>query len=122
MISNTKLKSRIAKKNSPEIIEVLSIGLNQRPWEKVIKKLSSSRKKYSSINLKKINEESSEGDTIIVPGKVLGSGDLDKKVKICAASFSESALSKIKAAKSEAVSISEEIKSNPKATGLKVLR
>ena len=58
---------------------------------------------------------------VIITGKVLGSGNLNKKIRICSMSFSESAKRKLKG-KSEMVSVSDEVKKNPKAEGVKILR
>ena len=41
----------------------------------------------------------SDGDVIVVPGKVLGTGDLNRKVTVAAFSFSKSAVEKIRNAK-----------------------
>ena len=54
-------------------------------------------------------------------GKVLGSGEISKKIRICALHFSESARGKLEKSKSEIVTILEEIKKNPKAEGVRVL-
>lgn len=74
------------------------------------------------MNLKDIEKVTTEGDTVVVPGKVLGSGNVNKKVRICALNFSESAKEKLKESKGEIVTIIEEIKKNPKAEGIKILR
>lgn len=47
------------------------------------------------VNLARINRYTKEGETIIVPGKVLGGGELDHKVNISAFKFSQSAIDKI---------------------------
>ena len=74
------------------------------------------------MNLDQIDEKSKEGDTILVPGKVLGTGEVTKKLRIVAFSFSESARQKLKEKKCEMVTILEEIKVNPKAEGIKILK
>ena len=84
--------------------------------------LSSSTRKYAAVNLFDIDKQVSVGDTVLILGKVLSSGDISKKIRVCALSFSVAALQKIKKAKSEAVLIAEEIKSNPKAEGIKIIK
>ncbi|AAR39331.1 NEQ489 [Nanoarchaeum equitans Kin4-M] len=71
----------------------------KRPIFKYIAELLSKpkrRKKHFVVNLWKIEKHSNDGDTIIVPGKVLGSGELTKDVKVVALSFSQTALEKLK--------------------------
>lgn len=122
MISKTKISKRLGRKSDSEIVETIMLAKKEKSWMKVAQILSGSKKNYDSINLKKIDSEAKEGDTIVVVGKVLGSGQLTKKVRISATGFSESAREKIEANKSEIVSLIEEIKKNPKAEGIKILR
>ncbi len=60
-------------------------------WKRVRELLSRPRRKRVEVNLSKIDKYSNEGETIVVPGKVLGGGILSKPVRIVAFSFSESA-------------------------------
>ena len=121
-LSNTKLKFRVKRKTNPEISETI-FAANENPnWRSLAKILSGATRLYSSINLSDIDKQASAGDTILVPGKVLGSGDLTKKVRICALAISNSAKEKLKSTKSEYVSILQEINSNKKAEGVKILR
>lgn len=122
MISKTKIKERKKKKTKAEVVETLEMAIKNPAWKQVAEILSGSTQKYSSKNLKEIENETSAGDTVIIPGKVLGTGSLTKKVRICALGFSKEALEKIKKVKGEAVMIAEEIKKNPKGEGVKVLR
>jgi large subunit ribosomal protein L18e len=121
MTSKTGIGKRVKRKTHPEIVTTLISAKNASPWRTIAQRLSGSRRNYPSVNLEFIEHHSKEGDTIVVPGKVLGSGALHKKVRICAMSFSESARVKVKQAKAELVHLSEEIKKNPKAEGIKVL-
>jgi len=122
MISRTKIKFRSRKKTNSSLVETIQLALKNKNWEKIAKILSSSTRNYSSINLSEIEKQTKAGDTVVIPGKVLSLGDLTKKVRICALSISKTAEEKLKSSKSEFVYISEEIKKNPKAEGLKVLR
>ncbi len=122
MISRTKIKSRILKKTNPEIIETIKLALKNPEWLKIARILSASTRKYSSINLFEIDKGTTPGDTVIILGKVLSKGELTKKVRICALSISMEAKEKLKITKSEFVPLINEIKSNPKAEGVKILR
>ncbi len=122
MISKRMIKARIHNKTKPDLVETIRIATKNPAWIKVAQKLSGSTRKYSSMNLSEIDEKTKEGDTIILLGKLLASGDLTKKVRICALSVSKSAEEKIKKNKSEYVSILDEIKQNPKAQGVKIIQ
>lgn len=64
-------------------------------WRKVAEELSKPSRKRPYINLYKINEYTKGNEIVIVPGKVLGVGNLDHPVTIIAYSFSKSAKEKI---------------------------
>lgn len=120
MISNTKLKSRIVRKSNPEVKEIISIASKEKSWMPLAQIVSGSTRKHSSLNLSEISEKAKDG-VVIVPGKVLSSGVLDKKVSIYALSFSESAKSKLDKAKVTYGKISEYISKN-KEKGVQILR
>jgi large subunit ribosomal protein L18e len=121
-ISQTKLKGRIRNKTNSNTIELLREGRKQKAWNSVMKIISSSTRNYSSVNLARIDAETKAGDTVVIAGKVLSSGNVTKKLRICALAISDEAKDKLKESKSEYVSLIEEIKSNPKATGIKLIR
>ncbi len=122
MIGKTKIKDRTRRKTNVDSVRTIREALKKDAWEDVAKIVSSSTRKYVSLNLFEIDARSSEGDTIIIPGKVLSKGELTKKLRVCAMSFSEKAVEKIKSNKSEVIYLVDEIIKNPKAEGVKILR
>lgn len=122
VLSQTKLKVRIQRKTSPELIELLRVARKNKAWQGLVKIISGPTRGYSSVNLERIDKNTTAGDTVVVPGKILSSGNLTKKVRICALSISKSALHKLKETKSEYCSIKDEIKLNSKAAGIKIIR
>ena len=64
---------------------------------------------------------SSEDEIIVVPGKVLGSGEISKKLTVAAYKFSEQAIEKIKAAKGTSMELEELIKKNPKGQKIRIM-
>ena len=71
--------------------------------------------------MNRISQLTKENDTIVFPGKVLGIGDISKKIKIAALSFSEKAKETLKEKKIEFLTINEEIKKNPDGKKIKIL-
>ena len=122
MVSKTTIKKRSKSKTNPELQETLSLAVKNSEWHPVAKILSSSTRLFSAVNLDKIDKQTKLGDTVVIPGKVLSKGELTKKVRIAALSFSMAVLEKAKKSKSELVSIKEEIKKNPKFEGIKIIR
>lgn len=122
MKSKTKISKQAKRKTSEEIMGIIKLAKKNPKWLQVAGILSGPTRKYASVNLNKIDKNSKEGDTIIVIGKVLSQGELTKKVRIAALGFSEEAISKIKKAKCEAKSIEDEIKLDPQARGIKIIK
>ena len=123
-VSKTKIKMDLRRKTNPEVINVINLARKHKAWLPLAKILAGPTRKYADYNLKDLNEKvSAEGVSIaVVPGKVLSSGDLNKKIKICALSFSKSAIDKLKKSKTDFCTIAEEIKKNTEAKGVKIIR
>jgi len=118
-ISKTKISKRARKKTNSELVETILLAKKHNP--EIAKILSSPTRKRIILNLEEIDRESKAGETIIVPGKVLGKGEIKKKTKIFALSFSASAEEKLKKAGCESLMLGEELKKNKKLTG-KILK
>lgn len=86
-------------------------------WKAISKELLKPTRKMREVNLDKINRVTKANDVIVVPGKVLGQGNVDHKVTVAAFNFSESARQKL----GSHLSIQELMKKNPKGTGVKII-
>ncbi|MDO8517490.1 MAG: 50S ribosomal protein L18e [Nanoarchaeota archaeon] len=119
-ISKTKIEKRLRTKTNSELVGTI-IKLKKTNPE-IAKILAMPKKKWIAINLDLIDKKSKEGDKVLVPGKVLSSGNLTKKIKIVAWSISKNAAEKIKQAKSEFVLMQEEMKKNPELKNLNMIK
>jgi len=90
-------------------------------WRRVAEDLEKPTRNRRIVNLSRINRNTSEDETVIVPGKVLASGELDHKVNVAAFSFSGSAKEAIKSKKGNAITIHELAKQNPKGKNIKII-
>ena len=122
MKSKTKIDKQSLKKRNPDLVETIRAAKKNKDWFKVAADLSGSRRNRANLNLEEIDKGAKEGDLIVIPGKVLSVGKVTKKIKISALNFSEGAKQKLKESKVEFNSILDEIKSNPSAKGIKVLK
>jgi large subunit ribosomal protein L18e len=119
-ISKSKIENRIRKKMNPYLIST-AIALKKTNPE-IAKILVMPKRKMVRINLEELDAQLKDSDKALIPGKVLGTGNLTKKVKIIAYSFSESAVEKLEKAKIEFSELSEEIKTNKKLNEYKIIR
>ncbi len=115
MISKTKIKKRTSKKTDQYLVETINLAKKENP--ELASLLSSPTRKRTKKNLHEINEQAKDGETIIIPGKVLGTGELKKKVNIIALSFSSSALERLNKGKIKTSLIAEEVKKGKKVRG-----
>ena len=73
------------------------------------------------INLNRIGQLTKENDTIVFPGKVLGTGNISHKITLCSFSISNSAASKITENGGKLITYSDLIKQNPTGKGVVLL-
>ncbi len=123
-----KMSIKGDRKTSEQLKDVINSLLeisresNSALWRDVARRLSETRSNYADLNVSKISKLSAEGETIVVPGKVLGSGYLEKKVRISAPFISAKALTKIKESGSEFIPIVDLAKEKPDGKNIKIMR
>lgn len=122
MKSTTKIKEQAGRKTNSELVETIRDSAKSENWKIVAGILSMPRRSRTEINLDEIEAEAKDGENIVVPGKVLSRGELKKKIKIIALTFSEKAKDKLSKNKVNFSTIAEEIKKNPDAKGLRILK
>ena len=91
-------------------------------WRDIALRLEKPKKNWAEANLSKFERYAKDGETIIVPGKVLAAGEISKKITVAAYSFSEAAAKAIVAAGGKTLSIEELADANPKGTGVRIMR
>ena len=90
-------------------------------WRDVANRLESSRSNWAEPNLSRLSRTASENETVLVPGKLLGSGDVAGSPNGAAYSVSASARSKIEAAGGRVMSIRDLMEDNPNGTGVRIV-
>lgn len=90
-------------------------------WAAIAHDLERPSRQRRVVNLSRINRHTSNNETIIVPGKVLGSGNLDHSVTVAAWAFSTSAREHITKAKGQCLSILELLHKEPKGKNIKII-
>ena len=112
--TNLQLKSLISE------LRKLSSKEKCRIWKRIAEDLEKPTRKRREVNINRLNMHTENGETVIVPGKVLGIGNLDHKINVAAFRFSEEAMEKINKI-GKAIKIEELMKSNPKGKGVKII-
>ena len=73
------------------------------------------------VNVTKIDRVTSDNDVIVIPGKVLGTGNISHKVTLCSFSISTAAAKKIKDAGGKIITYSDLISKFPTGKGVKII-
>jgi large subunit ribosomal protein L18e len=98
-----------------------AIEADIRLFKRIAVDLEKPTRNQRVVNLSRINQYTKSNEVIVVPGKVLGSGELDHVLTIAAYKFSSSALDKINGSKSKAITITELMKDPIKGKKVRII-
>lgn len=119
------LDKRIRGRNfsDPRVCRILTDfeGSKSPFWKSVAFRLSTPRNLRAEVNLSKLSRMASDGFTLVVPGKVLGTGNMAEKTRVAAFAFSESAVEKIKKAGGKALTLEVLFKEDPMGKKVKLV-
>src|SRR4030042_2368878 len=96
-----------------QLLKKTAIENNAAIWKRVASDLEAPTRKRRLVNVYKLEKYAKDNETVVVPGKVLGTGELNKKIIVAAYTFSEQAVQKINE-KGKTMSIKELVENNPK--------
>ncbi len=94
-ISKTKISQRAKRKTNTILVETIELA-KKKDLMDLAKKLSTSTRRQAKINLEQLNKIKEA--KIIIPGKVLGNGNIEHKITVIALAYSKSAENKLKKA------------------------
>lgn len=118
---------RKIRTTNPELIKLIrtlrkrSRENEARIWRDIADRLAHSRQRRATVNVSRLNRHTEKGETVVIPGKVLGSGKIDHPIKVAAFAFSKQAESKILGAKGKCLSIQELVEENQKGTNVRII-
>ena len=119
-----ELRKRAKNPKLEELIKELKVKSFQEKvkiWKDIAERLAKPRSRMAEVNISRIARHTKEGDLIIVPGKILGSGDIAHSVTASALAFSKQAKEKIIKAGGECITIKELMERNPRGSGVKII-
>lgn len=76
--------------------------------------LEKSRRRKTGVNVGKIEKYAQQGESVVVPGKILGGGEISKKINVYASGYSKSARDKISGAGGKCLRLEELLESKEK--------
>jgi large subunit ribosomal protein L18e len=90
-------------------------------WLKLAKLALKTSVSRRVVNLTHINEVTKEGEVIVVPGKILGTGNVSHKITLSSFSISNSAAKKIIESGGAIISFKEMIEKFPTGKGVRII-
>ena len=91
-------------------------------WSLLASEMSKSNRMRVAVNISRLNRVSSPGDTLLIPGKVLGTGSLNHRLNVAAESFSKTAQKKIRNAGGQCLTIEELVERNPTGSQVRMIK
>ncbi len=90
-------------------------------WRYVAELLERPRRRRIVVNVGKLNRVCNDGDVVVVPGKLLGDGVVEKKITVAVFKCSRSAYEKIVSSGGKVISIPELVRQNPRGSHVKII-
>jgi len=115
------------KKSDPNLVALIdslkkaSREKGSEIWRDIALRLEKPSRNWAEVNLSKLELFANEGDIIVVAGKVLGAGDINKKLTVAAYKFSASAAKKIEDAGGRKLTIPELVRETPSGRDVRIM-
>ena len=90
-------------------------------WKEAARYLSSGNVTWPEVNVGRLARVG-DATAVFVPGKVLGTGNIEKKLNVGAFSFSASARSKIEKAGGKTFTVEDFVKKYPEGSGVALVK
>ena len=119
---------RETQSTNPELVKLIRFLKKQSReqkagvWHDIAENLSKSRRTRVAVNLSRISRNTEKKDIVVVPGKILGTGNLNHPLTIAAFGLSATAAQKLKASRAKYMSIPELVEKNPTGANVKIIR
>ncbi len=89
-------------------------------WDRIADDLDKPSRERREVNIYHLERNCSDGDTVVVPGKVLGTGELTTELTVAAFDYSSSAERKIEE-HGEALTLHELMEDNPDGDEVRII-
>jgi len=112
---------------NPELIALIRFLKKQSKenealiWKDIAEDLTKPRRSRIAVNLSHLNRYTEKNEIVIVPGKVLGAGEIDHPITVAAFSFSNRGRTKIQTARGKIISLTDLVRKNPKGSNVRII-
>lgn len=119
--------SRLTKSTNPTLRKLIRQLREQgkaekaKVWLELAERLDGSRRSRAEVNLSQLNRYATADSTVVVPGKILAAGRLERPMTFAAFKYSATAKRKIAATGGKALTIPQLLELNPAGKNLKLM-
>ncbi len=119
--------SKTSLKTNPQLVSLIAdLKAKTREtdaeiWRDIALRLEAPSRVWAEANLSKIEKYVKDGETVVVPGKVLAAGEVTKPVTVAAYSFSAKAAAAIVAAGGKVMTLREAMDANPSGSKIRII-
>ncbi len=104
-----------------EDLRTLSYKQNVKIWNDVAARLSKPSQNWAEVNISRLARHCKKREIVLVPGKVLGAGNIDIPVTVAAFRHSDSARTKIEQAGGKVIRIEDLMKAKPDGSKVRIM-
>jgi large subunit ribosomal protein L18e len=104
-----------------EDLRALSYKKKVKIWKDVASRLSKPSQNWAEVNVSRLARHCQKRDIVLVPGKLLGAGNIDIPVTVAAFHHSESARTKVEQAGGKVIGIEDLMKAKPDGSKVRIM-
>ena len=104
-----------------EELKKTSISQKAGFWKRIAIDLEKPTRQRRNVNISRIERCANKNELVVVPGKVLGAGEISKSVIVAAWQFSGQAKEKIIKARGDCMSLQELLAKKPKVSEMRII-
>src|SRR3989344_7582961 len=104
-----------------QLLKKQSSEQNVHIWKRLAIDLEKPTRIRRVVNVYRLGKFTKDNENVVVPGKVLGSGEISHKINVAAFDFSEGAKKKIIEAKGTCMLIADMMQKNPKGQNIRII-
>lgn len=115
------------KKTNPHLVSLIQHlkdagRTNEAPvWRDIALRLEGPTSNWAEVNVGKLNRYAEDDEIVVIPGKLLGAGEIAKKVTVASFSSSGQAREKIEKAGGKSMTIEELVAKYPKGSKVRIM-
>ena len=107
-----------------ELIKTLKKGSRTQGsalWGDIARRLEKPNRSWATVNVGKLPRVAAKGETVVIPGKLLGTGHIDIPLTVAAMGVSQAAREKVEAAGGKVLTVGQLFKANPKGSKVRII-